>query len=95
MSIQFTVQYDGGTFWLYNAAQDEQTSFDYRVFDILQPRAKWSIAVLNKGKRARRCMSPMTNSISALLDHVIDQLSKDCEAKVFCLTPEIEVCFIC
>lgn len=93
---EFFVQVDGNEFWQYsNATGDSQEVIQIAKLDEIANGFKWSMAVKGTKQRVRHSRSVMTNSIAAMLDYVKAELKADPNAKVYCLTPDIEVCFTC
>lgn len=93
---EFFVQVEGNEFWQYSDNTDEsQEVIQINKLDEIANGFKWSMAVKGTKQRVRHSRSVMTNSIAAMLDYVKAELQADANAKVYCITPDVEVCFTC
>ena len=92
---EFTIQLDGGVFWQYVDGEDSQVPMSANMLDSLANGFKWSMAVQGSGQRKRHARSVMTASIGTMLDNVRAELKADCNARVYCVTPDVEVLFVC
>lgn len=99
MAAKYIVQYDSGEFWQYQTDEqgdeDCQWLIDTRRLNTLANDFKWSMCVQGTNQRKRHARSIMTITINAMLDYVKAELQADPNAKVYCNTPDVEVCFIC
>lgn len=92
----FVIQYDYPNFWEYSAnGSDEQTLLDVSAMDKLANGYRWSMSVQGSGQRKPHCRSGMTLSLHAMLPVVAHELKNDPNAKVYVLTPDVELLFIC
>ena len=99
MVRKFVIQYDSGEFWQYQTDEHGKEDCQWKIntsrLNSITDGFKWSMCVQGTNQRKRHARSVMTMTINAMLDYVKAELQADPDAKVYCNTPDVEVCFIC